>query len=121
MKLYCGIDLHANNSLVSVTDEQDRVVFERRLLNELDVVISALLPYQEQILAAVVESTYNWYWLVDGLMDAGYDVRLANTVAIKQYSGIKHTDDNTDARHLTHLLRLGILPVGHIYPKAERG
>jgi len=32
----------------------------------------------------VVESTYNWYWLVDGLMAEGYDVRLANTVAMKR-------------------------------------
>jgi hypothetical protein len=22
----------------------------------------------------VIESTYNWYWLVDGLMDQGYTV-----------------------------------------------
>ena len=121
MKLYCGIDLHANNNLVSIIDEADRVVFERRLPNELEVVTRALQPYQAQITATVVESTYNWYWLVDGLMDAGYDVRLANTVAIKQYSGIKHSDDNTDARHLAHLLRLDILPEGHIYPKADRG
>jgi len=26
----------------------------------------------------VVESTFNWYWLVDGLMDNGYRVHLAN-------------------------------------------
>lgn len=121
MKLYCGIDLHANNSLVSITNEDDRVVFERRLPNDLAVVIKALQPYGDEIVAIVVESTYNWYWLVDGLMAAGFDVRLANTVAIKQYSGIKHTDDNTDARYLAHLLRLGILPEGHIYPQAERG
>ena len=121
MKLYCGIDLHANNSLVSITNEDDRVVFERRLPNDLDLVINVLQPYGDEIVAIVVESTYNWYWLVDGLMDAGFDVRLANTVAIKQYSGIKHTDDNSDARYLAHLLRLGILPEGHIYPKAARG
>ncbi len=27
-----------------------------------------------------MESTYNWYWLVDGLMDAGYKVHLSNPV-----------------------------------------
>ena len=47
-------------------------------------------------------------------MDAGYDVRLAHTGAITQYAGIKHTNDESDARHLAHLLRLGILPEGHI-------
>jgi transposase len=68
----------------------------------------------------VVESTYNWYWLVDGLMAEGYKVHLANTMAIQQYEGLKYTDDHSDARWLAHLLRLGVLPEGHIYPRAQR-
>jgi transposase len=67
-----------------------------------------------------VESTYNWYWLVDGLQDAGFTVHLVNTTAVKQYDGLKHSGDFSDARHLAHLLRLGILPEGHIYPRAQR-
>ena len=65
-------------------------------------------------------STYNWYWLVDGLQDAGLHVHLANTAAIKQYDGLKHSGDETDARHLAHLLRLGILPTGTILPREHR-
>ncbi len=38
-----------------------------------------------------------------------------------QYAGLKYTNDFSDARHLAHLLRLGILPTGYIYPKQERG
>jgi hypothetical protein len=68
----------------------------------------------------VVESTYNWYWLVDGLMAEGYKVHLANTAAIQQYEGLKYTDDHSDARWLAHLLRLGLLPEGYIYPRAQR-
>jgi transposase len=68
----------------------------------------------------VVESTYNWYWLVDGLMEQGYPVHLANTVAIQQYNGLKYRDDTSDARWLAKLLRLGQLPEGYIYPRAER-
>jgi transposase len=68
----------------------------------------------------VVESTYNWYWLVDGLMATNYRVHLANTTAIEQYKGLKHTVDQSDARWLAHLWRLGILPEGYIYPKEER-
>jgi transposase len=68
----------------------------------------------------VVESTYNWYWLVDGLMERGYVVHLANTVAIQQYDGLKYRDDASDARWLAKLLRLGELPEGHIYPRRER-
>ena len=68
----------------------------------------------------MVESTYNWYWLVDGLMEAEYRVHLANPAAMQQYSGLKYTDDDSDARWLAHLLRLGVLPEGYIYPKAAR-
>ena len=53
-------------------------------------------------------------------MDNGYKVHLANPSAIKQYEGLKHSDDVTDAFHLANLLRLGILPEGYVYPKKER-
>lgn len=120
MTLYCGIDLHSNNSQVSVIDETDRLVNEKRLPNDLGLITGFLEPYQDELSGVVVESTYNWYWLVDGLMETGFPVHLANTLAIQQYSGIKYTNDATDARYLAHLLRLGILPTGYIYPKAMR-
>ena len=118
---YSGIDLHSNNSVVLVSDEGDRVVYSRRLPNELAKVLGALEPYREELAGVVVESTYNWYWLVDGLQEAGYRVHLANTAAMKRYEGLKHSGDEADAAHLAHLLRLGILPTGYIYPAAERG
>jgi transposase len=120
MELYAGIDLHSNNSVVYVLDEHDRTVFAKRMPNDLAMIVAALRGCAGTIGAVAVESTYNWYWLVDGLQDAGYTVRLVNTAAIKQYDGLKHTGDFTDARHLAHLLRLGILPVGYIYPREQR-
>ena len=117
---YCGIDLHSNNSVVVVTDETDKVLLSRRCPNELAKILALLAPHRFELGGVVVESTYNWYWLVDGLMAEGYDVRLANTVAMKRYDGLKHSDDETDAAHLAHLLRLGILPTGYIHPPAER-
>jgi transposase len=120
MRLYGGIDLHSNNSFTTLIDQNDKAVFEKRMPNELGVVLKGLEPFRDKIAGVVVESTYNWYWLVDGLMDTGYRVHLANTAAIKQYDGLKHTDDKSDARWLAHLLRLGILPEGYIYPKEER-
>jgi transposase len=104
-----------------ILDEQDRIVYRRRLPNHLSAVLDALEPYQKDLEAIAVESTYNWYWLVDGLMEAGYTVKLVNTSAVKMYDGLKHTDDEDDARHLAHLLRLGILPTGYICPVKERG
>jgi len=120
MPLYGGIDLHANNSVVVLLNEQDQVIYQRRLANHLPTILEPLALYQADITGVVVESTYNWYWLVDGLMDAGYRVHLANPAAMQQYSGLKYTDDYSDARWLAHVLRLGVLPEGYIYPKAER-
>jgi len=100
MKLYGGIDLHSNNCVLVLIDEEDRVVYERRLRNDLALILRELGPYRKKLTGLVVESTYNWYWLVDGLMEAGFGVRLANTAAIKQYEGLKHTDDRHDAGYL---------------------
>ena len=84
------------------------------------MIVQQLSGYQASLQGIVVESTYNWCWLVDGLMDQGHKVHLANTAAIQQYEGLKYTDDNSDARWLAHILRLGVLPQGYIYPKEER-
>src|SRR5919199_2069368 len=120
MSLYGGIDLHANNSVVVLLTDQDQVIYETRLPNHLPAILEPLCRHPGEIEGVVVESTYNWYWLVDGLMEAGYRVHLANPAAIQQYSGLKYSDDHSDARWLAHLLRLGVLPKGYIYPKAER-
>lgn len=117
---YSGIDLHSNNSMVTVMDDNDRVVAEKRLPNDLIKIIGFLSPWREELAGVVVESTYNWYWLVDGLQEAGFVVKLANTGAIKKYDGLKHSGDEADARHLAHLLRLGILPTGTILPPEHR-
>ena len=120
MKLYSGIDLHSNNCVVVVIDGRDRVVYERRHANDLGVIKAALSPYADSIAGVVVESTFNWYWLVDGLMECGYRVHLANTAKMQEYGGLKYTDDKHDARWLAHMLRLGILPQGYIYPVQEQ-
>jgi len=120
MRTYAGIDLHSSNCYLAVIDEQQRRLFSKRLPNSLDPILTALQPFKEELSGVVVESTYNWYWLVDGLQEQGYRMHLANPSAIRQYEGLKHTDDKWDAFWLAQLLMLGILPQGYIYPKAER-
>src|SRR5262249_31566127 len=120
MQLYGGIDLHSTNSLVAWLDEHDQIVDEKRLANDLKVVLAYLAPHQANRTGLVVASTSNWYWLVDGLLEAGYRGHVANTAAIKQYEGLQCRNEHLDARFLAHLLRLGLLPAGYLYPKAER-
>ena len=120
MQTYAGIDLHSSNNYIVVIDETDQRLFQKRMQNEIDPIISALDPFKNSLEAVVVESTYNWYWLVDGLADQGYKVHLANPAANKQYEGLKYTDDNWDSYWLAHMKRLGILAEGYIYPREER-
>jgi transposase len=120
MSLYVGIDLHANNNFLAVINEQGKRVDHKKLPNDTRLLLEALQSHGEEIEGVVVESTYNWYWLVDSLMEGGYSVHLANPTAVQQYSGLKHVDDKHDAFWLAEMLRLGILPEGYIYPKEER-
>jgi len=100
MTLYAAIDLHSNNNYLVVIDERDQVVFRRKQANELGLVLKALEPFGGWLAGVVVESTYNWYWLVDGLMEAGWRVHLANTAGAEQYAGIKHSNDCRRARFI---------------------
>jgi transposase len=120
MKVYVGMDLHATNTYVGMVDEENTVLHKQRYRNELPLILAGLDPFKKDIQGVVVESTFNWYWLVDGLMAEGYRVHLANVSAIKQYEGLKQIDDKRSAFWLANLLRLGILPTGYIYPKEER-
>jgi len=121
MGLHCAVDLHGNNGFYGITDETGKRLFKKRIPNSLPAVLAALEPYREDLDSGViVESTYNWYWLADGLQENGYQVRLANPAAMQQYNGLKNTDDESDTFFLTEMSRLGILPEGHIYPKEDR-
>jgi transposase len=110
MEVYAAIDLHASNSFLAVVDGEGKKGFQRRLVNDSGILLKALEPYKEGMRGIAVESTFNWYWVVDAMMEAGYRVHLANPAAIQKYSGMKHSDDNIDAVWLAEMLRLGILP-----------
>jgi transposase len=120
MGLYTGFDLHSNNSYVGIIDEDGGRVWKKKLRNDPSLISETLRLFKKDIEGIVVESTYNWYWLVDLLMEEGYRVHLANPSKIEQYSGLKHGDDESDAFWLAEMLRLKILPEGFIYPKEQR-
>ncbi len=120
MSYFLGIDLHSNNGYYGIVDENGNRVFKKRLPNDLPAIVDTLEPFKADLETVAVESTYNWYWLVDGLMSHGYPLCLANPAAMAQYDGLKDANDETDAFFIAELLRLGILPQGYIYPKEER-
>ena len=117
---YVGLDLHSVTTQVCVINEKDHQVLNKRYPNDLSTILKVLEPYKSEVSGVVVESTYNWYWLVDGILENGYNVHLANPAANKRYEKKKHSDDKDDAFLLGHLLRCGVLEEGYIYPKEER-
>src|SRR5438876_2904926 len=119
-KLMAGIDLHSNNLVIGIMDMDGKRVASQKLSCKLKEVVEFLSPFKKRLEQVAVESTYNWYWLVDGLQTLRYPVVLANPAGMEQYSGIKHADDTNDAFFLAELLRLKILPTGHIYDEQLR-
>ncbi len=114
-KLIAGIDLHGNNLVIGVMNRDGERITHCKLDCDLEQVTKFLKPLRGRLQSMAVESTYNWYWLVDGLRARGYPIDLANPAQIEQYSGLKHADDKHDAFHLAELQRLNILPKAHIY------
>lgn len=120
MKLYGAVDLHSNNSYVAISDEKDNVIRHKRLPNDLNQIDEFFKEYKESLSDLVVESTFNGYWLVDGLKDKGYQVKLAHMMACGPYEGLRYGDDKSDCLWLNRMNRVGVLPTGYIYPKPER-
>jgi transposase len=119
-KVMAGIDLHSNNLVIGIMDLDGKRVAHQKLECRLSEVVKFLTPYKKRLEQVGVESTYNWYWLVDGLQALNYPVVLANPAGMQQYSGIKHADDTNDAFFIAELMRLKILPTGHIYDEQLR-
>jgi transposase len=101
-------------------DADGQRIHKKTHLNDPDLLLKELEPYREALAGIVVESTFNWYWLVDTLREHGYPVYLAHPSANKQYSGLKHRDDEHDAFWLCDLLRTNSLQQGYIYPQQQR-
>lgn len=120
MKIVTGIDLHSNNMLCGLMDENGKRLMHQKLPCDLGAILKMLEPYKAEIVQVAVESTYNWYWLVDGLQDHGYPVVLANPARMKQYDGLKHTNDVSDGYYLCEMMRLKILPTCYIYDRQTR-
>jgi transposase len=119
MKFYCGIDLSARDCHLCVIDEQLKVILRQKLRNDLKQICALLEPYKGR-LKIVVESTFNWYWLIDGLQAAGFEVVLAHTLGLYLITGAKVKTDRRDAYALAKLLLVGAIPAAYIYPVETR-
>ena len=116
---YCGIDLSARDSHLCVLDDSLSVHLQQKSANELTRISNLLDPFKPD-LKIVVESTFNWYWLVDGLQALDFDVSLAHTLGLSMITQAKVKTDRRDAFTLAKLLRAGVIPKAYIYPASTR-
>ncbi len=77
-KVMAGINVHSNNVGIGVMDTDGKRLANRKVPCELNQVVSCLAQFRKRLEQVAVESTYNWYWLVDGLRALAYPVVLAN-------------------------------------------
>jgi transposase len=116
---YCGIDLSARDSHLCLIDDDIKILLQQKARNDLSLISNLLDPFKPH-LQIVVESTFNWYWLVDGLMAAGFQVCLAHTLGLSMITKAKVKTDRRDAFTLAKLLRAGLIPQAYIYPPLTR-
>jgi transposase len=119
MTFYCGMDLSARDCQVCVIDEDLSCLVQQKVRHDLPALLRLIEPFKGS-LRIVVESTFNWYWFVDGLQEAGYDVCLAHTLGLYMITGAKVKTDRRDALALAKLLKAGMIPQAYIYPKETR-
>ena len=120
MKLYAGIDLHSNNSMIAVIDEQDRGCSAEETAQRARADLARAGELQA-VVGGRGGGVDLQLVLAGRWADASWlPVHLANPAAIVQYQGLKYSADEHDARWLAHLLRLRILREGYIYPREAR-
>lgn len=119
MVYFAGIDLAARSSQVCVIDDDQQVLVNRKIPNDLTALDEVLEPYRGD-LRTVVEASFNWYWIVDHLVEIGCQTTLAHPVRLKAITSAKVKTDKRDAAWLARLLRGGLIPESHICPLDQR-
>jgi transposase len=118
-KYVCGIDLHAQTMAICIMDKNGKVLVKKSIKCTIDLLMELLKPYRKRI-SVGVESTYNWYWLLDGLKRHKVPCFLGHALYIKYRCGNKHKNDPVDARGIADLLRTNRFPLAYDYPEEMR-
>lgn len=115
-----GIDLHLHRSVIARIDEFGNELGWVRIDNDPKALVAECRKAGKAAPVAI-EATYGWYWAVDALLKAKFDVHLAHPYGMKALRKRKRVKtDPKDAYELATLLRLGSLPEAYISPPELR-
>ena len=114
---FVGVDLHLHRSVIAGLDEAGEQLGWVRIDNDPKMLVREVGKAGGRGCPVAVEATYGWYWAVDALLAAKFDVRLAHPYGMKAMRKRKRVKtDQRDAYELANLLRLGSLPQAYIAP-----
>jgi transposase len=117
---WVGIDLHLHRSVICRIDTQGVELECVQIDNDPRTLVREVRKAGRRAPVAI-EATYGWYWAVDALKGAGFDVHLAHPYGLKAMRSRKRVKtDARDAYELANLLRLGSLPEAYIAPPELR-
>ena len=115
MKKYIGCDAHARYSVfASLRDDGSWDPLVRVEHNEFEM--ERFLHQLPAGSPVAIETSGNWYWLVQALEAAGLDPHLAHATEAKKRMPGRNKTDPLDAKGLALLLRNGALPEVWIPP-----
>jgi transposase len=115
-KQVVGIDLHLHRSVIARIGEHGEELGWVRIDNDPAALVAQCRKAGRGVPVAI-EATYGWYWAVDALRAARFEVHLAHPLGMKALRKRKRVKtDPADAYELANLLRLGSLPEAYISP-----
>ena len=77
-----GIDLHLHRSAIARIDAQGTELGWVRIDNDPKALVAECRKAGRGVPVAI-EATYGWYWAVDALRAAGFEVHLAHPLGLK--------------------------------------
>ncbi len=116
---YCGVDLHTKTMFLCILDNQGNIVLSRNMLANPKTFLKAVEPFRQDLVVAS-ECIFTWYWLADLCQREGIAFVLGHALYMKAIHGGKTKNDRQDAHKIAVLLRGGMLPQAHVYPKDKR-
>lgn len=118
-KYVCGIDLHAREMSICVKNIDGKVLMKRNVACDIKTFMNHIEPFKKSLTVGV-ESTYNWYWLLDDLKKHKIICALGHALYIKRMKGGKHKNDPVDASDIADMLRTNHFPLAYDYPSEMR-
>lgn len=117
-KLYVGVDWHKRTSTWVAINEAREKVYERVWECTPEAVGAAIssLPSTPKEIKLAVEPVCGWRWMTDLCEQSGIDVKIANTIKLRQIADSGQKTDKNDALTLAELLRVDYLPEAYKVP-----